>query len=292
MQKIKNLFSRELSFFISAPALLWQILFLWAPLTFILLLGFISSDSMSFTLEHIKSVLDFTHFKVIFRSILIATSNTFLCLLLGYPVAYFLVFKAKEWKNFLLFFLTLPLWVNFLIQVYSWFFLLEYQGIVNQFLMAIGLIRKPLHLINNNFSILIVMLHVYLPFMIMPVYNALEKIDWQLLEASADLGASKWKTFLKVTWPLSMPGVYLGCFLVFVMSFGEVAIPMLLGGNKKLYVGNLISEYFLGTKNINRGSAFTILSGICLIFLFLIVYFFVNKSSYKRLKGKLNEITF
>lgn len=284
MQKIKKIFSEEFSFFIVMPAFLWQIMFLWAPIIFILLLGFLSSDSDNFTLSHYTAILNYTHFKVIFRSLFIAIFNTFLSLLLAYPVAYYLVFKAKQWKNFLLFFLTLPLWVNFLIQVYSWFFLLEHHGIINQLLMSIGLINNPLHMVNNGFAILLVMLHVYLPFMIMPLYNALEKIDYNLIEASADLGASKWKTFIRITWPLSIPGVSLGFFLVFVMSFGEVAIPMLLGGNKKLYVGNLISEYFLGAKNIHRGSAFTFLSGISLALFLLGLYYLLNKKILKKLR--------
>lgn len=278
MQKIKQIFSEEFSFFIIVPAFLWQIMFLWAPILFILFLGFISQDGGNFTFVHYKAILNYTHLKVIFRSLFTASVNTFLSLLLAYPVAYFLVFRAKAWKNFLLFFLTLPLWVNFLIQVYSWFFLLEHHGIINQILIFIGLIKTPLHMVNNSFAIILVMLHVYLPFMIMPLYNALEKIDYNLIEASADLGASKWKTFIRITWPLSIPGVYLGFFLVFVMSFGEVAIPMLLGGNKKLYVGNLISEYFLGAKNIHRGSAFTFLSGLSLAFFLLCLYYIINKT--------------
>ncbi|MDR3646185.1 MAG: ABC transporter permease [Candidatus Babeliales bacterium] len=284
MQKIKQIFSEEFSFFIIVPAFLWQIMFLWAPIIFILCLGFLSSDSTHFTADHYKAILNYTHLKVILRSLVTAVFNTFLCLLLAYPVSYYLVFRAKNWKNFLLFFLTLPLWVNFLIQVYSWFFLLEHHGLINQLLMFLGLINSPLHMVNNSFAILLVMLHVYLPFMIMPLYNALEKIDYSLIEASADLGASKWKTFARITWPLSIPGVYLGFFLVFVMSFGEVAIPMLLGGNKKLYVGNLISEYFLGAKNIHRGSAFTLLSGLSLALFLLALYYIINKKVLKKLR--------
>jgi len=289
MQKITKIFSEEFSFFIVVPAFLWQIMFLWAPIIFILFLGFISSDSNNFTFDHYKAIINFTHLKVILRSLITALINTALSLLLAYPVAYFLVFRAKRWKSFLLFFLTLPLWVNFLIQVYSWFFLLEHHGIINQALMSIGLVQTPLHLVNNSFAISLVMLHVYLPFMIMPLYNALEKIDYNFIEASADLGATKWQTFRRITWPLSIPGVYLGFFLVYVMSFGEVAIPMLLGGNKKLYVGNLISEYFLGAKNVNRGSAFTLLSGLSLGLFLLSLYYIINKKSFKKIKSALNE---
>lgn len=284
MQKLKKIFSDEFSFFIVAPAFLWQIMFLWAPLIFVLFLGFMNSDSSHFTLDNFKAIINFTHLKVILRSLIIAVMNTFLALLFAYPVSYFIVFRSKKWKNVLLFFLTLPLWVNFLIQVYSWFFLLEYHGIINQILMTIGIIKYPLHLVNNSFAVLLVMLHVYLPFMIMPLYNALEKIDYNLIEASADLGANKWDTFLKITFPLSLPGVYLGFFLVFVMSFGEVAIPMLLGGNKILFVGNLISEYFLGAKNVNRGSAFTLLSGLFLGLILLCLYFILNRKLFKKLK--------
>lgn len=281
MQKIKNFFLNEISFFVSLPALLWQILFFFIPLMFIIYLGFTDKAFLSFTLNNFIAVLDITHLSVIFRSIILALFVSILCLLIAYPVAYFLAFRTERWKSFYLFLLTLPLWVNFLVQVYAWFFVLEKQGIINKILLSSGLISQPLHMINNLFAIVIVMVHVYLPFMILPLYNVLEKFDVQLIEASLDLGASKWTTFFRVTFPLSLSGVYLGFFLVFVMSFGEVVIPLLMGGNKNLFAGTLISEYFLGARNMPHGSAFTFLSTVIMILILLLLY----KIFKKRVKG-------
>ena len=165
----------------------------------------------------------------------------------------------------LLVFLTLPLWVNFLVQTYAWFFILEHNGLINKLLLHVGLISQPLHLVNNIFAIILVMFHVNLPFMIMPIYNVLEKMDPELIEASKDLGASDWETFKTITLPLSKSGVQLGSFLVFVMSFGEFIIPNLLGGEKIILVGPLISQYFLSPSSMASGAAFTILSSLALI---------------------------
>ncbi len=277
MQKIKDLFYKELNFFVSSPALIFQILFLFIPLIFIIFLSFTTKNYFGLTFNNFFAIFDFTHFNVIFRSLILSIFVTTLCLIIAYPVAYFLAFKAQKWKSFMMFLLTLPLWVNFLVQVYAWFFVLEKEGIINKILISLGLISEPLHLMNNLFAIILVMIHVYLPFMIMPLYNVLEKFDYELIEASLDLGANKWKTFFKITLPLSLSGVYLGFFLVFVMCFGEVVIPMLLGGGKDLFVGPLISEYFLGARNMPRGAAFTILSTVLLMLTLFSLYMVLRK---------------
>lgn len=284
MERIKKSFYNEIKFFVLLPALLWQILFLIMPFLFILYLSFFDKSG-AFTLNNFISVLDYTHFKIIFRTILIALFNAILCATIGYPVAYFLALKANKWKVTLIFFLTLPLWVNFLVQVYSWFFVLQEHGVVNNILMSMGLIKEPFHAINNIFAVIIVMLHVYLPFMIMPLYNALEKFDTGLVEASLDLGASSWQTFWKVTFPLTLSGLRLGFFLVLVMSFGEVAIPLLLGGSKSFFVGTLIYEYFLGAKNANQGAAFTLVSAIALLIILITSYLIFKKKN----KGQTSE---
>lgn len=258
-------------FFVGLPALLWQILFLLIPLLFILILSFLGNN-FTLQIDHFFSVLNYPHIKIILRTLLIAFFNTMFCLIIAYPVAYFLAFKAGKTKNLWLTFLMLPLWVNFLVQVYSWFFVLERNGLINSLLLSLNIISKPLHLINNLFAVMIVMIHVYLPFMIMPIYNVLEKFDFQLIEASLDLGATKWQTFKKITFPLSLSGVYLGFFLVFVMSFGEVAIPILLGGSKTFFVGSLISQYFLGIRNIQKGATFTLISGLTLAVTLFIIF--------------------
>lgn len=273
----KNNHLDNFAFFVSMPALLWQFIFLVIPILFIIGSSFFDKSLFLFNTKHILSVVDNAHLKVIIRTLIVSLANTLICLLIAYPVAYYLAFKSKKFKNILLSLLMLPLWINFLVQVYSWFFILEYNGFINSSLISLGIIAKPLNLINNTFAVLLVMVHVYLPFMIMPLYNVLERFDSQLIEASQGLGATKWQTFKNITFPISLPGVYLGFFLVFVMSFGEVAIPMLLGGNKTLFVGSLISDYFLGARNIPLGAAFTLYSSLFLGITLLLFYIFFRK---------------
>lgn len=258
---------KEKYFFAQAPSLIWQSLFFFAPLFFVLAISFLDTSDVnpSFTIQNYLNVLSFPQLKAILASLGIALLNVVLCLLVAYPMAYCLAFKVKRMQNILLFFLTLPLWVNFLVQVYAWFFVLEHNGLLNRFLLNIGLISKPLHLINNMFAIMLVMFHVYLPFMVMPIYNVLEKLDANLLEASSDLGAGWWTTLRTITIPLSISGIQLGSFLVFVMSFGEFIVPSLLGGEKVLFIGPLISQYFLSSPSMAPGAAFTVLSSVSLM---------------------------
>lgn len=277
-------FEKEKYFFASAPAFIWQILFFFVPLLFVLILSFIDNSSVKplFTIQNYLNVLSISQLKAIFASLAIAFVTVIICLLVAYPMAYCLAFKVKKRQSALLFFLMLPLWVNFLVQVYAWFFILEYNGLINSILMQFGFISKPLHLINNLFAIILVMFHVYLPFMVMPIYNVLEKLDPNLLEASRDLGAN-WITTLKtVTIPLSMSGIQLGSFLVFVMAFGEFIIPSLLGGEKVLFVGPLISQYFLGSSSISLGAAFTILSSLSLVVTLGLMLVVTNRCQGKR----------
>lgn len=218
------------------------------------------------TLEHYAALFDGAYLRIIARSALLALCVTVSCLLMAYPAAYFLALRVHErWKNILLFLLTLPFWTNFLILVYSWVFVLDHHGLINTILLKIGIVREPLHMINNMYAIFVVMVYYYLPFMMMPLYSILEKIQHELLEASMDLGATHWQTFRRITVPLSMSGVKTGIFLVFVPAFGEFAIPAIIGGGQQMFVGSLISHYFLITRDSQLGAAFTITSGLVLI---------------------------
>lgn len=276
---MKSIFKRERYFFAGIPAFLWQVLFFFVPLLFVFILSFLDTSGIRpiFTISNYIDVLEFPQIKAIATSLFIALLNVALCLSVAYPMAYCLAFKVKRMQSVLLFFLTLPLWVNFLVQVYAWFFILEYNGIINMFLMKLGIVSQPIHLMNNLFAIVLVMFHIYLPFMVMPIYNVLEKLDPILLEASSDLGANWWTTLKTVTLPLSISGIQLGSFLVFVMSFGEFIVPSLLGGEKILFVGPLISQYFLSTPSMSPGSAITVVSSLSLIFMLGLIFFTTNK---------------
>ncbi len=215
-----------------------------------------------------------------------ACSVTIICLLCAYPVAYFLALKVGgRWKNPLLFLLTLPFWTNFLIQIYSWVFVLDHNGLINTILLKIGIIQEPLHLINNMAAIFVVMVYYYLPFMMMPLYSILEKIQHELLEASMDLGATHWQTFTRITVPLSRSGIKTGVFLVFVPAFGEFAIPAIIGGGQHMFVGTLVSHYFLVSRDNEIGAAFTMISGIVLIICALLFHWLCRVPSTTVQKG-------
>ena len=264
-QYIETFISENISFILTVPAILWQILFLYIPLLLVVYISLQSSAATTFfdlTFSHYATLLQFSYFHIIARSASMAAAVTISCLILAYPVAYFLALRVSaRWRNVLLFLLTLPFWTNFLIQIYSWVFVLDNTGLINTFLLRWGIISQPLHLINNMYAIFVVMIYYYLPFMMMPLYSILEKIQHDVLEASMDLGATHWQTFKRITVPLSMSGIKTGVFLVFVPAFGEFVIPSIIGGGQQLFVGSLVSHYLLVVRDTQLGAAFTIMSG-------------------------------
>lgn len=264
VQFLKNFFKSEKSFFFMVPALAWQVSFCILPLLFVIQLGFFSELFQGFTLSYVAQIFKLTHFLVIFRSMFLASVTAILCLLAGYPVAYYVaIYAPQKIRSGLIFFIVLPFLTNLLVQVYAWFFILEKHGIFNKFLNSIGF--EFGNLLNSQFAMNLVMFHVYLPFMIMSLYPALEKINIRWIEASLDLGASYFQTICRVVLPLTMHGVKAGFFLVYVTSFGEYAIPSLIAGQKNFFVGNLISEYFFIGKDWHVGAAFTCLSSFVFI---------------------------
>jgi spermidine/putrescine transport system permease protein len=288
MRRLRASVLQELSFFFTVPALLWQLFFLFIPLVIVLFYSIIQLPEGMLTLAHYRDLINPVYFQVIFRSLVLAIVSSAACLLLGYPLAYYLALSIKRGKNFLLFLVTLPFWTSFLILIYSWYFLLEQHGIINSMLLRVGLISTPLMLSNNVVAIFVVMLYCYLPFMIMPLYSSLEKIDPNLLEASADLGATPWQTFWRVTVPLSLPGVRTGILLVLVPTFGEFAIPALIGGSKSLFVGSLISYFYLVARDNSLGSAFTVLSGAALLVVALAVMYLFSQRRAGKAKGQIH----
>jgi spermidine/putrescine transport system permease protein len=190
------------------------------------------------------------------RSLVLAVITTALCLLVGYPVAYYIALVAPERrKNLLLGLAVLPFWTSFLIRTYAWMFLLRTEGLVNHVLVSMGLVSRPLELLYNAGSVLVGLVYGELPFMILPLYASLEKLDRTLLEASTDLGASRASTFRRVTLPLTSPGIAAGIVLVFVPSLGQFIVSDLLGGAKTILAGNLIQNQFAVARNKPFGSA-------------------------------------
>ncbi|MDR1908171.1 MAG: ABC transporter permease subunit [Holosporales bacterium] len=190
-------------------------------------------------------VSDSFYFSVVLSSFFMAAASTVVCLIIGYAMAYGISRSPKRFHIILILLIVLPFATSFLIRVYAWMSLLNTHGIINMLLLKIGLIREPLHLLDNNFAVCLGMVYCYLPFMILPIYAALEKIDKAYIEASFDLGASKWQSFWSITFPISLPGVLAGCSLVFVPALGEFVIPELLGGARTMTIGQTIwCEFF------------------------------------------------
>jgi putrescine transport system permease protein len=182
-------------------------------------------------------------------SVKVAAVSTFWCLLIGYPMAYAIARSKPSTRNLLLMLIILPFWTSFLLRVYAWVGLLKTNGVINNTLLALGLIDQPLTLLYSDFAVYIGIVYSYLPFMILPLYSNLEKHDLTLLEAAADLGARPVKAFMKVTLPLSMPGIVAGCLLVFIPAVGEFVIPSLLGRTDQLMIGTVLSAQFFGARN-------------------------------------------
>jgi putrescine transport system permease protein len=179
-------------------------------------------------------------------SLKIAAISTFLALLIAYPMAYGMARAPRGWRPTLLMAVILPFWTSLLIRVYAWIGILNPEGLLNQFLIGVGVISEPLYIMNTETAVYIGIVYSYLPFMVLPLYSSLEKLDDTLLEAAADLGSPPWKAFWQITFPLSLPGVIAGCFLVFIPAVGEFVIPDLLGGSETLMIGKtLYNEFFL-----------------------------------------------
>lgn len=278
MSTSKKTMGFNVPFFMATPTVVWQILFLCIPVILIIGTSFIQPALDSFwgyqlTLNNYRIIFTLSHLIILLRSLFLATFTTLACLLCAYPVAYYLVFKLRAMRNIGLFFLVLPFWTNLLVLVYSWFSLLEKYGFLNRLFMHVGLITRPLHLLNTPLAILIGMVYCYVPFMILPLYTHLEKFDVRLVDASSDLGATWWQTFKRIILPLSLPGIQTGFFLVYILSFGDFVIPLLLGGSKQMVAGSLISHYFLVGRNIYVGAAFTCITGLTLGVVSLVVYY-------------------
>jgi putrescine transport system permease protein len=205
---------------------------------------FLISDSL-----YLRAYLDALKF---------AAVSTLFCLLLGYPLAYGIVRSPRRWRGALLLLVILPFWTSFLIRVYAWIGLLKGNGLINNTLLALGLIDQPATLLNNAFAVYVGIVYSYLPFMVLPLYAQLEKLDPALLEAAADLGCRPWQAFLRVTLPLSLPGIAAGALLVFIPAVGEFVIPDLLGGPDTLMIGKVLWDEFFTNRDWPVASAVAI----------------------------------
>ena len=205
------------------------------------------------------------YFKAYLSSVIIAAISTALTLLVGYPIAYGMARAPATVRPTLLMLVILPFWTSFLIRVYAWIGILKPEGLLNQFLMWAHVIATPLNILNTNTAVFIGIVYSYLPFLVLPIYSALEKMDYSLVEAAEDLGCPPIMAFWKITFPLSLPGVVAGCFLVFIPAVGEFVIPDLLGGSQTLMIGKTLWNEFFANRDWPVSSAVAVILLLLLV---------------------------
>ncbi|HEY6451814.1 MAG TPA: ABC transporter permease subunit [Steroidobacteraceae bacterium] len=264
--------------------LLWLLLFFAVPFLIVLKISFSEAllamppyaPLLTWTSEHMLAIqLHLQNYQFLFSdplyldsflySLKVATISTALCLLLGYPMALAIARAQPRRRSVLLMLVILPFWTSFLLRVYAWIGLLKDDGLINNVLLGLHLISQPIPMVNTSFAVYVGIVYSYLPFMVLPLYANLEKHDHALLEAAADLGAAPWKVFVRVTWPLSVPGVVAGALLVFIPAVGEYVIPTLLGPANQLMIGRVLSDEFFENRDWPVASAVAILILIVLL---------------------------
>ena len=276
------------SFLLSAPMVLWTLLFVGATIAYVIALSFLKRNPdgygvvMQFTLENYRKLANPNYLEVFRRTLALGLETTLICVLLGYPFGYCMARATPKWRTALMLLVIVPFWTNALIRIYGWRILLVGNGPVNGLLMALGVIDKPLKLMNTHGAVLLGMVYGLLPFMILPVYTSVEKMDWSMAEAGRDLGASPARVFLTVTLPLTASGLMTGCVLVFVPSLALFFMSDLLGGPSDILIGNLVHDQLLKSRDWPFAAA---LSVVLLLLTWLIM------TVYRRLGGKDSDMT-
>ncbi len=259
-----------------SPAALWLLLFTLIPIGVAVYYSFLTRGPWGtivyeFTFDSYRQVLDPLFLEIFARSLKLAMLTVAACLVGGYAVAYWIALYGGRHKNLLLFLVILPFWTSPLVRVYSWMIILSDHGLVNTFLGTTGLIDSPVPLLHNETAVLIGLIYTYVPFMILPLYASLERLDRSVLEAASDLGATATERFFKITLPLTKGGMLAGSVLVFAPAIGEFIIPELLGGAKGMMIGKFISLKFLGLRHWPLGSAYSLLL-LTMVLLLLYLY--------------------
>lgn len=276
---LKRALGKHNSFILSLPALFWLLVFFITPLLLVLVLSFMSRDitgrgTLPFTFDQYERV--FTTFRPVFiSSTNIALISTVVCLLIGYPLAFYIKTRRSDAvRNLALFLVILPFWTNFLVRTYAWRVILGQSGPVNTTLLSLGLVDEPVIFLNTQFAVIVGMVYTFLPFMVLPIYASVERFDFRQVEAARDLGANDWHTFWRVVLPQTMPGVVAGCILVFIPAIGAFITPDLLGGREGFMIGNLITRQYKGTGNVPLGAAASmVLMGAVMLSLLVYIRF-------------------
>ena len=258
-----------------APALLYWSVFLAVPLALVLANAFFRRGSFGGivyepTLDNLVRAIDPLYLGVLAYSIQIAAITTGICFAIGLPVAYYIATRrTARARNALLLLVILPFWTNFLIRTYAWIVLLNREGVVNQALQGAGVIDGPLPLLYNDFAVVMGLVYGYVPLMILPLYAALERLNPEIRQAAEDLGARPFRVLRTVTLPLILPGVVAGCVFVFVPALGNFPVPQLLGGGRRIMIGNLVNQQFLEARDWPFGA--TLALGLMVVLTVLLV---------------------
>lgn len=258
------------------PTLFWLITFLVLPMILVVVISFATRGEYGdvvyrFNAGNYLRFLEPLYLEITLKSIWVALLTTVISLLIGYPFAYFVANAAPRRRPLLLLLVIIPFWTNFLIRTYAWIVLLRTEGVINTLLQALGLIDQPLSLLYNTGAVLLGLVYGYLPFMVLPLYASIEKLDHRLLEAAQDLGAPPRQAFWRVTLPLTLPGIVAGSILTFVPALGMFVVPDLMGGAKTVLVSNLIQNQFLTARNWPFGSAAAVVLMV-LVVVSLLIY--------------------
>lgn len=270
--------AKQLSpFKLLSPVVIWMVLFFVVPLLLVILVSFMQRGQYgdikySFTVSNFTRMMTPLYIGIFFKSLVISLVTTLLCLVFGYPFAYFIATAPKKYRGMFLLLVMLPFWTNSLVRTYAWIILLRTEGIINSYLLNLHIISEPLKLLYNNTAVLIGMLYMMFPFMVLPIYTSVEKLDKSYLEAASDLGANAVKTFIRVTLPITLPGVISGCLLVFVPTLGYFFIPDLMGGSKIILISNLIKNQYLTARDWPFGSAISVI--LIIVMLIFIGFYF------------------
>jgi len=262
------------------PAWLWMTALFAAPLAIVLAYSFLTRGTYGgieqpWTVESYQRLFDPLYLAIYLRSFVMAAAATGICLVLGFPAALFIAQSSRH-KNLYLQLVLLPFWTSFLVRTYAWLFLLRDTGLVNSVLLALGIIESPLPMLYNNGAVLVGLVYGYLPFMVLPIYAVLERLDPSLPEAAADLGARPLATLFRVTIPLSRPGIVAGSALVFIPCLGAYLTPDLLGGGQTILVGNLVQNQFTTARDWPFGAAVSV---ILMMLVTALVWMFLRRES-------------
>ncbi len=266
----------------------WLLVFVFIPNVMIIFTSFLTRDDanlieMTFTLSNYARLFDPLYATVVWHSFYMAVIATLLCLLIGYPFAYVITRMPRKWRPLMLFMVIVPFWTNSLIRTYGLKIFLGTRGLLNDSLLSLGLIESPLRIMYTEYAVMIGLVYILLPFMILPLYSSIEKLDNAYLEAAKDLGANKFQTFIKIILPMTMPGIIAGCLLVLLPALGMFYVSDLLGGAKNLLIGNVIKIQILNIRDWPFGSAASI-SLTILMGLMLFAYWRVGKLMNKKVE--------